>query len=252
MDAQALVDVADLIVIAVPDDAIVPVAGAITWQARHQSSTVAEQRKFPHWPCAERRCGDRRLPPTAKFHRYRNRAAHPAGCTIGIEAQEPLLGTLTGMALALGCHPIRIPAGARPLYHASGHFVAPFLVTLLNEALGFWSTFGLGREEALRALLPLMHGTLAPIEVNGPTRSLSGPIARADVGTIVRHLEALRGGPRALPLYVIWHGTLPIAEAKGGASQDKLEALRALHQAAPPVNTDLAVVLPSRPISKGL
>ena len=86
------------------------------------------------------------------------------------------------MAQALGCHPIRLPAGARALYHASGSFAASFLVRLMNDALDLWEAFGVDREQAFQALLPLTKGTVAALEANGPIKGLAGPIARADVG----------------------------------------------------------------------
>ena len=152
------------------------------------------------------------------------------GCTVAVEADEPLFGTLTAMGDALGCHPIRLPAGARALYHASGSFASSFLVGLMNDALTLWEAFGVSREEAFRALLPLTKGTVAALEANGPIRSLAGPIARADVGTVERHIEALRRqAPALLPTYLeIARRSVPIAEAKGGASREKLNALRAL------------------------
>jgi predicted short-subunit dehydrogenase-like oxidoreductase (DUF2520 family) len=230
-DPQRLVDDADLLVVAVPDDAIEAVTRALAWQQRHSvvhCSGATEISALASAAQAGAAIGG--FHPLQSFTDAETALRTLPGCTIGIEAQEPLLGVLLDMARALGCHAIRLPAGARPLYHAAASLASNFPVTLLNEALGLWSTFGLGRDEALRALLPLMRGMLANIEANGPIRSLSGPIARADVGTIERHIEALRArAPTLLPLYVnLARRTIPVAEAKGGAGADKLAALKAL------------------------
>jgi predicted short-subunit dehydrogenase-like oxidoreductase (DUF2520 family) len=152
------------------------------------------------------------------------------GCTVAIEAAEPLLSQLNEMALALGCVPIRLPPGARPLYHASGSFAASFLVGLMNDALDLWGAFGVDREAAFRALLPLTKGTVAAIEANGPVHSLAGPIARADVGTVARHIEALRTHALALlPTYLdIAQRSIAISDAKGAADKAKLAALARL------------------------
>lgn len=234
-DAQRLVDDADLVVVAVPDDAIAALARSLIWQSRHfvihcsgatEVSTLA--------PAADAGASIGGFHPLQSFTDAEAALRTLPGCTVGIEAEEPLLGMLIAMAQGLGCHPIRLPAGARPLYHAGGSLASPFLVTLLNEALGLWSTFGVGREDAFRAMLPLMKGTIAAVEANGPIRSLSGPIARADVGTIERHIAALRThAPALLPFYVeLARRTVPIAEAKGGAGKDKLAALEALLERA--------------------
>ena len=49
------------------------------------------------------------------------------GCVVAIEAQEPLGARLEALAQALGMRPIRLPAGARALYHGAGSFAAPFI-----------------------------------------------------------------------------------------------------------------------------
>jgi predicted short-subunit dehydrogenase-like oxidoreductase (DUF2520 family) len=230
-DAQGLVDDADLILIAVPDDAIAAVAGALRWQARHRvvhCSGATEVSALA--PAAAAGAATGGFHPMQSFTDTEAAIRSLPGCTIGVEGEEPLLGVLGGMAAALGCHPIRLPAGARALYHASGSFASSFLVGLLNDALSLWSAFGVDREDAFRALLPLMKGTVAAIEANGPVRSLAGPIARADVGTVERHIEALRErAPALLATYLeIARRSVAIAEAKGGAAKVKLDALGAL------------------------
>jgi len=230
-DAQHLVDDADLVLIAVPDDAIATVARSVRWGARHgvvHCSGATEVSALAPAAAAGASIGG--FHPMQSFTSTEAAMKSLPGCTVGIEAREPLLGVLSGMAQALGCHRIELPPGARALYHASGSFASSFLVALLNDALALWSAFGVGREEAFRALLPLMKGTVAAIEANGPVRSLAGPIARADVGTVERHLAALGDkAPDLLATYLdIARRSLPIAEAKGGADKGKLEGLRAL------------------------
>src|SRR5262249_6859 len=90
--------------------------------------------------------------------------------------------------------------------------------------------FGVSREDAFRALLPLTKGTVAAIEANGPVRSLAGPIARADVKTVERHIEALReSAPHLVQTYLdLALRSLPTPAAKGGASPEKLAALKTL------------------------
>ncbi|MBX9590479.1 MAG: DUF2520 domain-containing protein [Hyphomonadaceae bacterium] len=229
--AQHLVDDADLIVIAVPDDAIASATRSLAWRERHaviHCSGATEVLALAAAAAQGASIGG--FHPLQTFTNTEAAIKTLPGCTVGIEAEEPLLGQLTEMAKALGCHPIRLPAGARALYHASGSFAASFLVGLINDALALWSAFGVEREDAFRALLPLTKGTVAALEANGPIRSLAGPIARADVGTVERHIAALRAhAPALLPTYLdLARRSLPIADAKGGASREKLNALRAL------------------------
>ena len=230
-DPQRLADDADLVLIAVPDDAIAAVAQSVRWQARHGAvhcSGATEVSVLAPAAAAGASVGG--FHPMQSFTDTQAAIESLPGCSIAIEAEEPLRTMLTGMAQALGCHPIGLPPGARALYHASGSFASSFLVALLNDALDLWSAFGVGRETAFRALLPLMQGTVAAIEANGPVRSLAGPIARADVGTVERHLAALgEKAPALLATYLdLARRSLPIAEAKGGADKGRFEGMRAL------------------------
>jgi predicted short-subunit dehydrogenase-like oxidoreductase (DUF2520 family) len=231
-DAQALAHDSDLVVIAVPDDGIAPVARAVTWRQNHyvvHCSAATEVSALS--AAAEQGASTGGFHPLQTFTNTEAAMQTLPGCAAAIEAEDQsLLDLLWSMATVLGCHPFRLPAGARPLYHASGSFAGSFLVRIMNDALDLWAAFGVDRETAFRALMPLTKGTVAALEVNGPVKGLAGPIARADVGTVERHIAAVRAhAPALLPTYLdLARRSVPISEAKGGASRDKLDILRAL------------------------
>lgn len=230
-NAQDLLKDCDLVVIAVPDDAIAPVTRSLAWEERHAAIHCSGATEICALAAAREAGAE-----TGGFHplqTFTNTQAAMAtlpGCTVGIEAEGWLFDALCGIAKAIGCHPIRLPPGSRALYHASGSFAASFLVRLINDALDLWSAFGVSREDAFKALLPLTKGTVASLEGNGPIRGLAGPIARADTGTVQRHIEAVRAhAPHLLATYLdLARRSVAIAEAKGGASKEKLAALQAL------------------------
>ena len=231
-DAQSLADASDLVVIAVPDDAIAPVTRSLAWQKRHSvvhCSGATEVSSLA--AAAEQGASIGGFHPLQTFTNAEAAMKTLPGCTVGIEAEEEaLLNLLWSMAQALGCNPIRLPAGARALYHASGSFAGSFLVRIMNDALDLWEAFGVDREQAFQALLPLTKGTVAALEANGPVKGLAGPIARADVATVERHIAAVRAhAPALLPTYLdLARRSVAISAAKGGASTEKLDALRAL------------------------
>lgn len=230
---QDLLAACDLAVIAVPDDAIAPVTRSLRWEDRHaviHCSGATEVSALSAAAEAGAQTGG--FHPLQTFTNAEAAMATLPGCTVGIEADGRLFDALSNMATAIGCHPIRLPPGSRALYHASGSFAASFLVRLVNDALDLWSAFGLSREDAFKALLPLTKGTVAALDANGPIRSLAGPIARADTGTVQRHMEAVSAqAPHLLPTYLdLARRSVAIAEAKGGTSKEKLVALRALLQ----------------------
>jgi len=228
---QALLDGSDLVVVAVPDDTIEPVTRAAVWQPRHaviHCSGATEVAALSAAADAGAATGG--FHPLQTFTNTQAAMATLPGCTVAIEAEGDLHNVLWAMATALGCNPIRLPAGARALYHASGSFAASFLVRLMNDALDLWSAFGISREDAFKALLPLTKGTVSALDSNGPIRALAGPIARADIGTVARHIEALRTrAPHLLPTYLdLARRSIALSETKGGADTERLAALKAL------------------------
>jgi len=231
-DAQDLAHASDLVIIAVPDDAIAPVTRSVTWRQNHyvvHCSAATEVSALS--AAAERGASTGGFHPLQTFTNAEAAMQTLPGCAAAIEAEDQsLLDLLWSMATALGCHPFRLPAGARPLYHASGSFAGSFLVRIMNDALDLWAAFGVDRETAFRALMPLTKGTVAALEANGPVQSLAGPIARGDVGTVERHIAAMRErAPELVPAYLdLARRSVVISEAKGGASKEKLDALKAL------------------------
>jgi predicted short-subunit dehydrogenase-like oxidoreductase (DUF2520 family) len=64
-------------------------------------------------------------------------------------------------------------------------------MVLIDLALHIMQDLGETQEDAFDAFLPLMVGALQNVETLGVGEALTGPIARGDVTTIKRHLEAL-------------------------------------------------------------
>ena len=228
---QDAVDAADLIFLTVPDDSIAPLCGSISWSASHavvHCSGVASIDLLA--PATEAGAAAAVFHPLQTFATREQAERNLPGSAFGIEAtSDELLATLCRMAEALGGTPLAI-AGDKSVYHASAVIASNYLVTLLDIASGLWEALGLSREEGLKALLPLVRGTIENLEAVGLPRALTGPIARGDVGTIERHLDALsRVAPDILPVYKgLARRAIPIARAKGGLTEEAAERLTAI------------------------
>jgi predicted short-subunit dehydrogenase-like oxidoreductase (DUF2520 family) len=151
------------------------------------------------------------------------------GSAFAVEASSPELErTLSDMARALGGTPLPLRAN-KALYHASAVIACNYLVTLLDVAAGLWSSLGLTKAEGLKALLPLVRGTIENLEAVGLPNALTGPVARGDVGTVERNLAALdKASPEAARLYAeLARRTIPIARAKGTLSAQAADRLLA-------------------------
>lgn len=117
------------------------------------------------------------------------------GITWAVTAPEPLAGLLSTLSAALGGRAFELPAPAKPRYHAAASMAANYLVTQVWHAVSLLESCGLARPDALAALIPLLESTVAGLAAAGLPGGLTGPLARGDVATIGRHLEALDAAP---------------------------------------------------------
>ena len=118
---------------------------------------------------------------------------------------------------AAGGRFLPIAPESRALYHAASCVLSNYLVALADLGLEMMARAGLERGAAAKAVLPLLRGTLENLEALGAPDALTGPVARADVATVRRHLEALRGRPpQFLRLYAeLGRYTVGVARRKG-------------------------------------
>ena len=230
---QHVADSADILFITTPDDAILEVAGQIEWQTGKSvvhcsgadSSEILRQAKLEGAQ-------------TGVFHPLQTFAGAAQAVkslkdiTFSLEAEEPLLTQLKEMAEALGGHWIAINLEDRVLYHASAVMGSNYLVTLVKLATELWDDFGLSREDAVRALLPLIKGTINNIETVGLPACLTGPISRGDSGTVQKHVRDLeKHHPDILKTYCeLGLKTIPIALEKGRIDARKAKEIEAVLQ----------------------
>jgi predicted short-subunit dehydrogenase-like oxidoreductase (DUF2520 family) len=144
----------------------------------------------------------------------------------GLRRARRLVRSVGGRELALPRW--RTDRDSAALYHAGAVAASNHLVTLIAHAVRHFTALGADRRQALRAVLPLIRGTLANVERLGIPAALTGPIARGDLPTIEGHLAALRRrAPELLELYrQLAMETIPLAREKGGLSEEGAEALR--------------------------
>ena len=234
-DNQEVADSAEFVFITTPDDVIAPVASQTKW---HQGQYVVHCSGADTTDILEpARKGGAYVGvfhPLQTFAGAREALENIPGSTFTLEAKEPILGILQDIASTLGGHWIELKAGDKAAYHAAAVIACNYLVTLVKMATDLWQTFGIPREKATRALLPLIRGTVHNIETIGIPRCLTGPIARGDSGTIKKHLEALeKVSPDMLTTYKeLGLRTIPIALAKGRINEQQAEELKTILEPA--------------------
>lgn len=226
---QQVADRCDLVFITTPDGAIRATADALRWRAGTGVVHCSGATEVAELAKAE---GDGAH--TGGFHPLQTFGSAEAaalslpGCTVTIEAKQPLDALLVELADRLGCRVNRLPPGTRPLYHAAAGYGSQFVNVLLHEAARMWQSWGADDAAAVRALLPLVRGTLASIEQAGVAAGMPGPVSRGDVGSVDKHVGAIaQFDAHALPLYRELCGrTVAIAQGQRRIDADTVQRLR--------------------------
>lgn len=192
LDAQPLADACDLVFVTTPDEVIRPTAESLQWRRGgfvvHCSGAteVADLAK-----AAADGAAIGGFHPLQTFGDPEAAAQTLPGCTITVEAGDPLDAVLVALAQRLGCPVNRLPPGARPLYHAAAGYTSQHVNALLFEAAAMWKSWGASEAAAVQALLPLVRGTLASITQAGLAQGMPGPVSRGDVGSVRKHVVAI-------------------------------------------------------------
>jgi len=233
VSAQQVADGCDLVFVTTPDAAIEPSVAALRWcehSAVVHCSGATEVDALAHARTQGAAVGG--------FHPMQTFGADPAaaarslaGCTVTVEAEDAALDTtLVAIATRLGCAVNRLPPGHRARYHAAAGYASQFVNVLLAEAARVWAGWGASEADTVRALLPLVRGTLAAIETSGIAGGMPGPVSRGDVGTVAKHMAAMTelGEPVLSNYRLLCSRTVPLAMARGGIDAATAQRLRAI------------------------
>jgi predicted short-subunit dehydrogenase-like oxidoreductase (DUF2520 family) len=201
------IDLAELTLLAVPDDVILPLAtemvdslcSAAGHAAVHLSGAQDRNALRPLAQQGSIRTGV--FHPLQTFRRGPEAVQNVAGTYFGIDAQGPLREQLTQLALDLGGHPFDLAGIDLALYHAAAVFAANYPTTLLAEAVTLAVAAGLDGETARQGMTTLLAGAVNNLRDLAPADAITGPASRGDQGTMERHLEALKRDPELQRLY---------------------------------------------------
>ena len=192
IEAQEVADSCELIFVTTPDGVIRPTAESLQWRAGSfvvHCSGATEVSDLAHAAAGGASIGG--FHPLQTFGDPEVAAQSLPGCTITVEAEDPLDGVLVALTARLGCAVNRLPPGTRPLYHAAAGYSSQFLNALLREVSLMWQSWGANEAAAVQAMMPLFRGTLAAIEKVGLAQGMPGPVSRGDVGSVRKHVQAI-------------------------------------------------------------
>ena len=194
---------AELVLIATPDDAIGQVAAELAAEGAisrdqvvlHLSGLLDRNALLPLEESGAA-CGS--FHPLQSVAEAATAAERLKGAYVGIEGDDRALVAAERLANTLRMIPVRIPAAAKPAYHAGAAFVANYTVALVGVAERLARGAGVPADIAARIYLPLLGGAVANLNALGPAASLTGAVRRGDEQTIRAHLKALSAEDRTL------------------------------------------------------
>jgi predicted short-subunit dehydrogenase-like oxidoreductase (DUF2520 family) len=228
-EATALLDEVELILLAVPDDALPALAGELRMyggQAMVHTSGALGAEVLEPARAAGTQVGA--FHPLVAFADTERAVAALHGATIAIEGDDELADLLARMADAIGASAVRLAPGSKAAYHAAAMLSAGGVVALLDAIAELGAVAGLDEAGSLAIYGGLVEQTLGNARALGIARALTGPMVRGDVGTIERHLDALaRDAADVLPLYrAIAEREIAIAERRGALAPETAASIR--------------------------
>jgi predicted short-subunit dehydrogenase-like oxidoreductase (DUF2520 family) len=230
-EPEPMLDEVELIILAVPDDAVGPLAGALrmySGQAMiHTSGALGAEVLAPAM-AAGTQIGA--FHPLVAFADTERAVAALHGAPVAIEGDDQLAELLARMAEAIGATPVRLAPGSKAAYHAAAVLAAGGFVALIDAIVELGRMAGLDEAGSLAIYGPLIEGTLGNARALGVRAALTGPMTRGDVGTLRAHLATLQAhAPGVLELYVAAaRREIDLAETRGALAPEVATTMRGM------------------------
>lgn len=196
---QEVVERAELVVIAVPDDALAGVVQGLADVNAWQPGQIVVHTSGAHGisalaPASAKGVIPIAIHPAMTFTGTSLDLSRLEGATFAVTAPAPVLPIGQALVVEIGGEPVILDESARGLYHAALAHGANHLVVLVAQAADMLAKAGIENPGA--ALSPLLYAALegALRNANGvsdPVASLTGPVVRGDAGTVSKHLDTI-------------------------------------------------------------
>ena len=238
-EPPAWVAQAGVLILAVRDDAIFPLAEALARAEAvradqvvlHLSGVLGQEALAPLVPS---RAALGSLHPLQTLSDPATAPARLEGTWAAVEGMPRAVQAAEGIAQELGMRPFRLSGKQKAIYHAGAVFASNYFVVVEAIAQRLLRHAGLSDAEAWQALRPLVEGTFENLTRQEPKDALTGPVARGDEATIRRHLESLTRDD-ALLYRALGRAALELAEKGGMDEATAARVAQALSTDLPPV-----------------
>lgn len=196
-----VVERAELVVLAVPDDALAPLVQGLAdvgaWHmgqlvvhvsGRHGVGVLAPVQRLGAIPLA--------LHPAMTFTGTSLDLTRLVGTPFAVTAAAPFLPIAQALVVEMGGEPVVLAEDQRSLYHAALTHGSNHLVVLIAQTCDLLRAAGIEDPGSLlvNLLSATMDGALRAGDGSGnPLSVLTGPVSRGDVGTVAEHLSVIGG-----------------------------------------------------------
>lgn len=204
-DIPGVIDGADLVLLAVPDEALAELVAGLaatdTWQAG-QIVVHTSGRYGTHIlrPALSAHILPVAIHPAMTFTGTALDLGRLADSAFGVTGPDALRPLAEALVVEMGGEPVWVAEDQRAAYHAGLAHGSNHLVTLIAEAMEVLGAAGV--EEPRAVLGPLVRAALDNALRLGDA-ALTGPVARGDVSTVGTHLRELeRISPEIRTTYV--------------------------------------------------
>jgi predicted short-subunit dehydrogenase-like oxidoreductase (DUF2520 family) len=226
---EALARSAPLVILALPDRMLAPVAQDLAGAASpavflHLAGALSGA---VLGPLAAAGASTGSCHPLTSLNRRSADASAFEGVSFAVDGDPEARALAIRLAKAVGGRPFEARPEGRVLYHAGASLASNALVALVDQAAGLVAEAGLTRERALEALMPLVQATLRHVAQDGVEAALTGPVRRGDAETVRRHLASLPAGPPRETYLTLARLTLELAR-RSGLPEERAAALEAL------------------------
>lgn len=204
LDLPAVVRDVDLVLVAVPDDAL---PGLVAGLAETGNVHAGQ-----FWCHPAGRFGIAVLDPATRMGAL-PLALHPVmtftgtsldlsrlgDCPFGVTAPQVLRPVAEALVVEMGGDPFWVPEENRSTYHAALAYGSNYLITLVTQCLDLLRHAGL--EDPQRLVAPLLSASLDNA-LRWGDQALTGPVARGDAASVADHVRAIEEvSPEAASAY---------------------------------------------------
>lgn len=198
MDIPDVISAADLVLIAIPDDAIESLVSGLADLGAFRPGQIVAHTCGTHGVAILNKAQQAgalpiALHPAMTFTGTSIDVSRLVGTPFAVTAPAALVPIAQALVVELGGEPVIVQENDRTLYHAALAHGANHLVTLIVHARRMLEAAGV--EQSGTYLRPLVEAALDRALTEGD-QGLTGPIVRADSGTVGAHITALHKAAR--------------------------------------------------------